>query len=178
MLNLSYENEFGLQFHFHANQSHFHNNGFALRLALKQRHKGTRKWPIEVKISKPAARNWISLLWELLRKCFGNSTDFHFNSKGRFPPVINIKKVKLSLFTYFGMIGEIWMSGTSHTSANFIYCITCNNCKKRYILVKQEDDFDDPLRENLRSVARNDKVHKNLYHMTRPAPLAQSNKKP
>ena len=26
--------------------SHFHNNGFALRLALKQRHKGTWKWPI------------------------------------------------------------------------------------------------------------------------------------
>ena len=26
--------------------SHFHKNGFALRLALKQRHKGTRKWPI------------------------------------------------------------------------------------------------------------------------------------
>ena len=25
--------------------SQFHNNGFALRLALKQRHKGTRKWP-------------------------------------------------------------------------------------------------------------------------------------
>ena len=31
---------------FHANQSHFHKNGFALRLALKHRHKGTRKWPI------------------------------------------------------------------------------------------------------------------------------------
>ena len=44
--NLSYENEFCMQFHSHANQSHFHNNGFALRLALKQRHKGTRKWPI------------------------------------------------------------------------------------------------------------------------------------
>ena len=46
MRNLSYENEFCMQFHSHANQSHFHNNGFALRLALKQRHKGTRKWPI------------------------------------------------------------------------------------------------------------------------------------
>ena len=45
MRNLSYENEFCMQFHFHANQSHFHKNGFALRLALKQRHKGTRKWP-------------------------------------------------------------------------------------------------------------------------------------
>ena len=35
-----------MQFHSHANQSYFH-NGFALRLALKQRHKGTRKWPID-----------------------------------------------------------------------------------------------------------------------------------
>ena len=35
-----------MQFHFHANQSHFHKNGFTLKLALKQRHKGTRKWPI------------------------------------------------------------------------------------------------------------------------------------
>ena len=34
--NLSYENEFCMQFNFHANQSHFHKNGFALRLALKR----------------------------------------------------------------------------------------------------------------------------------------------
>ena len=46
--NLSYENEFCMQFHFHANQSHFHKNGFALRLALRQKHKGTRKWPIRI----------------------------------------------------------------------------------------------------------------------------------
>ena len=39
MRNLSHENELCTQFH-------FHKNGFALRLALKQRHKGTRKWPI------------------------------------------------------------------------------------------------------------------------------------
>ena len=32
-----------MQFHFHANQSHFHKNDFALRLALKQRYKGTSK---------------------------------------------------------------------------------------------------------------------------------------
>ena len=36
-----------MQFHSHANLSHFHKNGFALRLALKQRHKGTRKWLID-----------------------------------------------------------------------------------------------------------------------------------
>ena len=37
-----------MKFHFQANQSHFH-NGFALRLALKQRHKETRKWPIQMR---------------------------------------------------------------------------------------------------------------------------------
>ena len=42
--NISYENEFCMQFNFHANQSHFHKNGFTL--ALKERHNGTRKWPI------------------------------------------------------------------------------------------------------------------------------------
>ena len=40
-----------MQFHFHANQSHFHKNGFALRLALKQRDKGTRKWSIKIRYS-------------------------------------------------------------------------------------------------------------------------------
>ena len=37
-----------MQFHFHANQSHFHKNGFTLRLVLKQRLKGTWKWPINL----------------------------------------------------------------------------------------------------------------------------------
>ena len=46
MRNLSYENEVCMQCHFHANQSHFRKNGFARRLALKQRHKGTWKWRI------------------------------------------------------------------------------------------------------------------------------------
>ena len=50
MRNLSYENEFCMQFHFHANRSRFHKNGFALRLALIQRHKETRKWPIDAGI--------------------------------------------------------------------------------------------------------------------------------
>ena len=40
--------EFCMQFHYHANHSHFHKNGFTLRLALKQRHKGARKWPIKM----------------------------------------------------------------------------------------------------------------------------------
>ena len=40
-----------MQFHSHANQIHFHKNGFELRLALKQRDKGTRKWPIKYLLS-------------------------------------------------------------------------------------------------------------------------------
>ena len=46
MRNFSYGNEFCIQFHFHENQSHFHKNGFTLRLALKHRHNGTRKWSV------------------------------------------------------------------------------------------------------------------------------------
>ena len=46
MRNHSYENEFHLHDHFHANQSHFHFNGFARRLVLKLRQRATRKWPI------------------------------------------------------------------------------------------------------------------------------------
>ena len=52
MRNLSYENGFHLHVHFHANQSHFqfHENGFAFRLVVKHRHKGTRKWPILIEL--------------------------------------------------------------------------------------------------------------------------------
>ena len=47
MRNLSNKNEFCVQVHFHANQSHFHIKGFPRRLVLKQRHKVTRKRPID-----------------------------------------------------------------------------------------------------------------------------------
>ena len=46
---------FHMQLHFHANQSHFHKNiynSFALRLAFKQRLKGTRKRPIDTARTK------------------------------------------------------------------------------------------------------------------------------
>ena len=46
MRNLSYENDIDLHENETACRTHFHMKGFALRLALKQRHKGTRKWPI------------------------------------------------------------------------------------------------------------------------------------
>ena len=45
-----------MQFHFHANESHFHTNGFALRLALKRRHKETPKWPIIEPNANPRGR--------------------------------------------------------------------------------------------------------------------------
>ena len=35
-----------MHLHFHAHQSHFHQNTFAFKLALKQRHKGIWKWPM------------------------------------------------------------------------------------------------------------------------------------
>ena len=51
MRSLLHENEFCVQFHFHANQSH--KNGFAHRLALKQRDKGARKRPIGLALCTP-----------------------------------------------------------------------------------------------------------------------------
>ena len=47
--NYSYENDFYLHEKETACRTHFHMKGFALRLALKQRHKRTRKWPIKIK---------------------------------------------------------------------------------------------------------------------------------
>ena len=48
MRNYSYENDFDLHENKTECRTHFHMNGFALRLVLKQRHKRTRKWPISV----------------------------------------------------------------------------------------------------------------------------------
>ena len=44
--NHSNENEFDLHENGHVFESHFHMNGFAPRLVLKQRQRVTRKWPI------------------------------------------------------------------------------------------------------------------------------------
>ena len=46
MRNHSNENEFGLYENEPVVGIHFHMNGFALRLVLTRRQKGTRKWPI------------------------------------------------------------------------------------------------------------------------------------
>ena len=44
-----------MQFHSHANQIHFHKNGFAPRVALKQRYKGTRKWSVALVLRSQAS---------------------------------------------------------------------------------------------------------------------------
>ena len=51
MQNLSYEKEFDLHENEPVGGTHFHMNGFALRLVLTRRQMGTRKWPIQVTTS-------------------------------------------------------------------------------------------------------------------------------
>ena len=46
MRNFSYEKEFDLHENELVGETHFHKHGFALRLALTQRHTRTRKWAI------------------------------------------------------------------------------------------------------------------------------------
>ncbi len=47
MQNYSYENEFHLLVHFHANQIHFHLNGFArIRIETEAKGNSELKWPI------------------------------------------------------------------------------------------------------------------------------------
>ena len=46
MQNHSNRNEFDLHENEPVGGTHFHMNGFALRLVLTRRQKGTRKWPI------------------------------------------------------------------------------------------------------------------------------------
>ena len=47
MRNHSYDNDFDLHENETVCRTTFHMKGFALRLVLKQRHKRTRKWPID-----------------------------------------------------------------------------------------------------------------------------------
>ena len=87
MWNHSYENEFRTPVHFHANQSHFNKNGFALRLVLKQRHKGTRKWPFLM-------INQYSHMLHVAGHCFTAGSSFHFlqySSSFTPPPVLTIR---------------------------------------------------------------------------------------
>ena len=65
MRNHTYENDFDLHENETACRIHFHMNGFALRLVLKQRRKRTRKWPILLKPSY-----FISLMNFALKWCF------------------------------------------------------------------------------------------------------------
>ena len=65
-----------MQFHFHANQSHLHKNGLALRLALKQRHKRTRKWPIVFRPPYPGGFKRAIITGYLSCICFSRSFNF------------------------------------------------------------------------------------------------------
>ena len=47
MRSHSTENDFDLHENGHADENHFHMNGFARGLVLTQRQKVTRKWPIK-----------------------------------------------------------------------------------------------------------------------------------
>ena len=49
--NLSYENEFTLNENVPVGGTHFHMKGFAQRLVLSQRQKGTQKWPTCITIT-------------------------------------------------------------------------------------------------------------------------------
>ena len=75
-----------MQFHFHANQSHFHKNGFALRLALKQRHEGTRKMANSIRRFSMIMRIWVrkqcfSTGYVNIHKELVNSTSFFEGSE-------------------------------------------------------------------------------------------------
>ena len=48
MQNHSNDNEFDLHENELVDRTHFHMNGFALRLILTRRQKGTQKWPIKL----------------------------------------------------------------------------------------------------------------------------------
>ena len=52
-------------------RTHFHMKGFALRLALKQRHKRTRKWPI-ILFGAHCFGHWVEALagWILVKGRF------------------------------------------------------------------------------------------------------------
>ena len=55
-------------------------NSFALRLPLKQRHKGTRKWPVDgpSSVSARSLRFWIKLRWlAVSRNTFKCDFSFH-----------------------------------------------------------------------------------------------------
>ena len=53
MRNHSNENEFDLHENGREGGTHFHMNGFARRLVLKERQRVTRKWPIEEEHLRP-----------------------------------------------------------------------------------------------------------------------------
>ena len=66
--NHSYENEFALHENEHVGKTHFHKNGFALRLILRLRQKRTRKWSVRSGIRGPQVLSVARLLSATLVK--------------------------------------------------------------------------------------------------------------
>ena len=68
--------------------NHFHKNSFALRLALKQRHKGTRKWPFcpfLTKIAYVASNHHLAISshWKKLARSRAAELPVQPNAQGR-----------------------------------------------------------------------------------------------
>ena len=73
MRNLSYENEFCMQLPFHANKSHFHKNGFTLRLVLKQRLAQGNSKMVYLNILGICAQFCLFFIDRLRKLCVGES---------------------------------------------------------------------------------------------------------
>ena len=74
MRNHSYENDFDLHENETACRTHFHKKGFALTLVLKQRHKRTRKWPINYGLLTKFVRSrWPDIGQVLFLRVYGPS---------------------------------------------------------------------------------------------------------
>ena len=89
-----------MQFHFHANQSHIHKNGFALRLALKKRHKGTRKWPIGIDFDDFTSPFKLQFLFRLRRYIKHSRQCFMANQTPRISSNFVVFSTLFSVFGY------------------------------------------------------------------------------
>ena len=113
-----------MQFLFHGNGSHFHKNGFTLKLALKERHKGTWKWPIRLIEHHTAGKDMvtgrftfnsyctISLLKKLI---YVNSTakledhmfqGFSSRFNPRYPPILLLSQFQFTNILHKSFIKE------------------------------------------------------------------------
>ncbi len=74
MQNHSNENEFDLHENGSVGETHFHMNGFARRLVLKQRQRGPWKWLIGLSGSLQATRKYLTVLFSYQQVMFGSAS--------------------------------------------------------------------------------------------------------